>query len=304
MRSTESRRILNVGESGNNFASQLSRTPESMPVLRIRDVKLSYHDVGRGSRVVVLLHGFPFSADLWLPQIKALGAHYRTIAPDLRGFGGSDVPGGPYTMDVFADDVSRMLDALEIERAVIGGLSMGGYIAFEFYRRYPERVNALVLADTRPHPDTPVARKHRQKMAELAIARGSSAVSEQLIPKLLAPTTLTDKTEVVTSLRKIMDAARPEALAAALAGMALREDARPLLPQIEVPALVLNGAEDAITSAAEAREWSSNLPDARVEIIQNAGHVSNLEQPEAFNRALLDFLAESIWSGHDHARPE
>lgn len=272
-----------------------------MPVLHIQHgkVALSYQDTGTATAVIVLVHGFPFSSDLWLPQIAALRDRYRVIAPDLRGFGRSEVTPGPYPMELFAADISELLDGLGIDEAVIGGLSMGGYVAFEFYRRHPDRVTAMVLADTRPDPDTPEARANREKMADLARASGSRAVTEQLLPKLLARATREHKPGVVSALREMMESAKPEAIEAALRGMPLRADSRPLLAELAVPVLIMNGAEDRITPAEETREWSLRIPRAQFEIIEDAGHVSNLEQPEAFNRVLLKFLARSVRPGAD-----
>jgi pimeloyl-ACP methyl ester carboxylesterase len=264
-----------------------------MPELQIAagTLTLAYQDTASTPDAVVLLHGFPFTSDLWRPQIEALGGRLRIIAPDFRGFGASDPSPEPYTIAGLADDVAELLDHLGLPRAVVGGLSMGGYVAFELYRRHPGRVAALILADTRPEPDGAEARAGRRRMADLARTEGSRAVAEQLLPKLLAPRTRARQPEVEAALRAMMESARPEAVEAALMAMARRDDSRPLLPEIAVPVLVTGGAEDALTPAAETREWARLIPNARVRFIEHAGHVPNLEQPESFNELLLEFLA-------------
>jgi pimeloyl-ACP methyl ester carboxylesterase len=242
--------------------------------------------------VVVLLHGFPFDARLWDPQFDALAGRFRLLAPDLRGFGGSELPPRPYTLANLADDVAELLDALAIERVVIGGLSMGGYIAFEFFRRHRARIAALLLADTRPEPDGEEARANRRQMAGRARERGTAAIVEELIPKLLAPATRAGRPAIERSLRAMMESAAPAAIAAALAAMAERADSAPLLPAIDVPALVIGGEHDVMTPPDAIRGWAARLPDARCHIIPAAGHVPNLERPDEFNALLERFLLE------------
>jgi pimeloyl-ACP methyl ester carboxylesterase len=264
-----------------------------MPELRVANgtLTLAYRDTGGGGNVVVLLHGFPFNSELWLPQIEELGKRVRIIAPDFRGFGGSDPSPAPYSLARLADDAAELLEALDVPRAVVGGLSMGGYVAFEFYRRHRSKVAALLLADTRPDPDSVEARANRARMAELALTRGSAAVTAELLPKLLTPDTRARRPEAERALRRMMDAAAPEATAAALRAMAERTDSRPLLPDISVPVLVAGGTEDALTPPTEMRDWAHRIPNAQVEFIDGAGHVPNLERPDAFNALLLDLLA-------------
>ncbi len=262
-----------------------------MPSIRVGEIELSYRDEGDGPPVV-LLHGFPFSSRLWAPQIEGLRSGHRVIAPDLRGFGRSPVVPGPYRMETLADDVAGLMDALGLARAAVAGLSMGGYVAFELYRRHPGRVARLMLADTRAEPDDEEGRARRARMAERARAEGTGAIVDGMIPKLVAPATLEERPEIVRELRAIMEEVDPEAVAAALEGMAERADSRPLLAEISVPVLVIVGAEDAITPPAVARAMVEAIPDARLEVVASAGHVSNLERPEAFNAAILDVLED------------
>ena len=269
-----------------------------MPSIHIDGIRHSYEEAGDVSApALILLHGFPFTSALWWAQVESLSDRYQVIAPDLRGFGGSDLGSQDYTIASLADDVAALLDSLgltEDRPTVIAGLSMGGYVAFEFYRRHSTRVAALLLADTRPHPDDQQARANRKKMAELARSEGSRAVAEQLLPKLLAAGTRQHRPEIERVLRRMMESVPPDTIAAALMAMAERADSRPLLPKIQVPVLVLAGAEDVITPPSEASEWVKDLPRGRLETIDAAGHVSNLERPEVFNTLLLDFLANQV----------
>ncbi len=263
-----------------------------MPTLKIDDgqLEISYRDLGSGPDVVVLLHGFPFTSEMWSPQLDALADRYRVIAPDFRGFGGSQPSPRRYTMARLADDISELLAGLGVERAVIGGLSMGGYVAFEFYRRHARRVGGLVLADTRPDPDSAEARANRSRMATLVRDEGVPTLVEQLIPKLLSPDTRARRPEVERRLRAMMGSATPAAVADALEAMAGRGDSRPLLARISVPTLVITGADDQLTPPEESRDWCGHVSGATFELIEGAGHVSNLEQPQTFSARLLSFL--------------
>ncbi len=264
-----------------------------MPRLRIdsEEVTLNYRDEGSGREAVVLLHGFPFTSDLWDAQIAALSDRYRTITPDLRGFGLSDLSPRGYSIARLADDVEELLLALDIDRAVVVGLSMGGYVAFEFYRRHPNRVSALVLADTRPDSDTDEVRANRVATAERVRREGSRSLVDELVPKLLAPRTRTHQPQVESALRRMMESTHPDAIVAALSAMADRDDSRPLLANISVPVLAIAGAEDGLTPPDEMREWARSIPGAKIACIERAGHVSNLENPSVFNALVGDFLA-------------
>ncbi len=184
-----------------------------MPRLRIADGSLEIHYRESGSEPVplVLIHGFPFSSEMWRPQIDRLADAYRVIAPDLRGFGASRPSPQPYSLARLADDVVELLDALDLDRAAIGALSLGDYVALELFRRHRARVAALVLADTRPQPDTAEARANRARLAELARREGSAAVTDELLPKLLAPTTRTARPELESELRDMSESAAPDA---------------------------------------------------------------------------------------------
>ena len=265
---------------------------QTMPSLSLEDGKLDLHyrDSGPGHDAVVLLHGFPFTSELWEPQVHELARRYRLIAPDFRGFGDSGLP-GPYSLDRLADDIAEILSDLGLERVVLGGLSMGGYVAFAFYRRHPEYLLGLILSDTRPEADSEETKQNRARMAALARQAGSAAVADEMLPGLLSRTTRSERPEIANTLHAMISSAAPEAIAAALSAMAERGDSRSLLPDIDVPVLVMGGADDSLTPAAEMRAWAAEIPTAQTAFIEGAGHVANLERPGEFNNLIADFVA-------------
>jgi pimeloyl-ACP methyl ester carboxylesterase len=250
----------------------------------------AYDDRGRGTPVA-WIHGFPLHREMWVPQLVALADACRMIALDLRGFGESGRTAGPYRMEGYADDVAALLDALKIEKAIIAGLSMGGYVAFELCRRHAKRVSGLLLADTKAEPDTPEARAGRRELAERVRSQGVGVLVQELLPRLLSETTRTTRPEVVQRVRAMIEAADPQSVGFALAGMAERLDANDLLPEIRIPTCVVVGEEDAIAPPETARLMGMTIPGARVVVIRGAGHVSNLENPDAFNAAARDLIA-------------
>jgi pimeloyl-ACP methyl ester carboxylesterase len=254
---------------------------------QINGVKLHYEDQGEGMPIV-LVHAFPLSGELWRPQVEALLGKFRFIVPDMRGFGESDVPAGPYTMETYADDVAALLDHLGIEKVVLGGVSMGGYITFAFLRRYAARLRALVLADTRATADAEQAKEGRETNAQLAEKQGSGAIADMMIPNLLAEESLS---ELRTHVRGIIRSNQPQGIAGALRGMALRPDSTDLLAQITIPTLLAVGEHDTLTTPDEMRAMHEAIAGSTLVEIPHAAHLSNLENPQAFNQALVEFLA-------------
>ena len=251
-------------------------------------ITLAYDDVG-GGLPVVFLHGFPHNRRLWAPQLRALGSCCRCIAPDLRGFGESTVA-PPYTMDQYADDISRLLDALGVERALIAGLSMGGYIAFAIWRRHRHRVQALVLADTRAGADTEEGKRKRRAMIALARSEGSEAVAEQMIAGMVGSSTREKRPDTVEAVRAMLAAAPVDGVVGAIEAMIARPDSTATLATIDVPALIVVGEEDVLTPPDEARALHDAIADSRLEVIPAAGHVSSFERPAAFNSVVSDFV--------------
>jgi len=251
---------------------------------------LAYDDTA--DRVPVLwIHGYPLSGLLWGIQTADLADVARQITPDLRGCGRTPPTPPPYSMELYADDCMRLLDHLDIPGPVIiGGLSMGGYVALEICRRHPERVAGLILAATRAGADSDEARAARDQAAETARREGVASVVEGMVPKLFAPRNLVAQAELVDFVRAMMLETSLDGLVGALAAMRDRPDSTGDLPGFDVPALVLHGAEDQLIAAAEAEATADALPDAELVVIPEAGHLPNLEQPDAFNDAVRAYL--------------
>ncbi len=254
---------------------------------------LAYDDYGPGP-VVVLLHGFPLNRKIWSAQETSVGSMYRVIAPDLRGHGESAVPEGVYTMDTMADDVIELLDVLQMTGPVVlGGLSMGGYVALSLMARYPQRFRALMLIDTRATADTPEAARTREELARtVETTRSTKHVVDAMLPKLFSDETRMKRADLIPPVKAAMERNPPRGIAGALRGMAQRPDRTGLLASITVPTLVLVGAHDAITSVEESRTMAAALPNAQFVVIPGAGHLAPLENSEAANAAILGFLSK------------
>jgi 3-oxoadipate enol-lactonase len=248
------------------------------------------YDVRGDGEPILLLHAFPLGLFMWDAQVEALAATHRVVRFDARGFGGSAAAGGPLTMERIADDGAALLDHLGIDKAVVGGCSMGGYAAFAFVRRHPQRLAGLVLQDTRAGADTAEARANRATLAAKVLAEGASAAADAFLPRLVGETTHRERPSVLALLRERILATPPQAIASALHGLAARADSRETLPTIAVPTLVLVGAEDVLTPPPEAVTMAAAIPRARLDVIPAAGHLSNLESPDAVNAALRAFL--------------
>ncbi len=257
-------------------------------IAQLNGIQLSYDDVGSGLPIV-LLHAFPLDRSMWAPQVGALVRHGRCIAPDLRGFGASTAA-PPYSMDQYADDVATLIDELGLGPAVIAGLSMGGYIAFAFWRRHRAKVHALVLADTRAGADTDEGRDKRRRLVDVARARGASTVAEMQIGSMVGETTRQRRPEVVETIRAMMAAAPVAGIVGALEAMMARPDSTPTLSTIDVPTLILVGAEDTLTPPKEAQAIHERIRGSRLEILEQSGHICNLEQPAAFSHLVSEFV--------------
>lgn len=244
-------------------------------------------------KVLVLLHAFPIGANLWEPQMRAIPKGWRLITPDLRGFGGSSETDsvGALSIGDYAEDVVDLLSELGITRAVIGGCSMGGYAALALYQSNPELVSALVLANTRAGADSPESRVNRRNMLTLVDREGPSGVAREMMPKMLGKTTHDTNPSAEGTVRRLIKQQSPIAVRAAIHRMMHRPDSTPMLPGVAVPTLVVTGAEDEMIPVDESRKMARDIPGARLVIIPGAGHLANLEQPDAFNAALTEFLA-------------
>lgn len=262
-------------------------------VSRIQVAGHGFTVVERGPRdglPVVFVHGFPFSHRMWTPQLEALSGEFRCVAYDIRGLGTSEVGDGQYTMELFVDDLFGVMDALGIQRAVVCGLSMGGYIALRGIEREPDRYLALVLADTRSEADTDEGRIKRAEAIRTVKERGLHAYAYDFLELVFAPETFERDPEAVGRIRRIIESSEPEGVCGAQLAMASRTDTTDSLREIQVPTLVLVGEVDRLTPPEAAEEMARRIPIAEMRTIPGAAHMSNLENPRAFNEALLGFL--------------
>lgn len=253
---------------------------------------VAYDDAGEGPPVL-FVHGFPHHRKLWAPQVRALAGHSRAIALDLPGFGESDMP-ERFSIDAWADGLARFLDALAIDRAVIAGLSMGGYITLAFWRLHRERVLALVLADTRTGADTEEGKAKRRETIDLARREGPTAVARALLPGMVGKSTREREPSVVATMRAMLEGASVDSIVGASEAMIARADSTALLSTIDVPTLIVVGEEDVLTPPKESRAMHAAIRGSRLEIIPGAGHVSNIERPAAFNQVLTEFMAGQV----------
>jgi pimeloyl-ACP methyl ester carboxylesterase len=240
---------------------------------------------------LVLIHAFPFDSRMWGPQRTGLGEKLDIHTPDLPGFGGSArLDGEEFSMELAARFVERELDARKIDRCVIGGLSMGGYVTFECWRLFPERIAGLILADTKATADTEEARKKRFDGAEKIGHGGYAEFVEDLLGKLLSEKRVRERPEIAEAVRDIALSVLPETAIAALLGMAGRSDSTSLLPSISVPTALIFGEHDAITTVDEGTMMERAIPDAKLTILPNAGHLANIENAAMFNEAVIELM--------------
>lgn len=256
-------------------------------------VQLAYDEAGAGTPVV-FIHGWPHNRSIWAAQLRGLMGQARSFAVDLRGFGDSTVA-PPWSIDAFADDVAAFLGVMGVERAVICGLSMGGYTALSLLRNHPQVVRALVLASTRAAADTPEARAKRMRLIDFVRERGVEALASKQLRAMVGETTVNSRRGVLEGLRVLMASAPEEGVVGALAAMAERPDATGMLPGIECPVMVVSGAEDTFTTPDELARLAAAIPCARLEVIQGAGHVCAFERPAAFNHVMAEFLASLVY---------
>ncbi len=281
----------------------MSQTPGSVKTVSLGDVRLAVEvcDASRSQSepALLLVHGFPLDHTMWQPQIDYFGSHGRVIAPDLRGFGDSSIAtGSPVSMVTYADNLNALLDRLEIDRPIVFcGLSMGGYIAWQFCARYASRLAALLVCDTRSIADTPQAAAGRMELTKRVLAEGIEPVKAAMMPKFFGPETVAKRLPCIADTAAAIERASPAGVAAALGAMAGRPDMTPSLTDIRVPSLVVVGEHDVISPVEEMRGIAERIPGAEFVVIPGAGHMSPLENPAAFNAALETFLREkSGWA--------
>jgi 3-oxoadipate enol-lactonase len=260
----------------------------------VGDTEIAFDDIGSGLPVV-FLHAFPLNRTMWDPQVSALVGECRCIPIDFRGFGESAVV-GPYSMDRYADDVAGVLDSLQIERAVIAGLSLGGYVSFAFWRRHPQRVRALVLADTRATGDLIENVARRRELIEMAETQGSSAVANAQISGLMGKTTRDRRPDIYDAVHRMASQAPEAGVIGALEAMIERPDSTDTLATIDVPTLIVVGEEDVLTPPKEGRKLHAAIAGSRIEVLKEAGHLSTVERPASFNTVVSEVIASLIYN--------
>jgi pimeloyl-ACP methyl ester carboxylesterase len=260
-----------------------------MPQITSGDADIFYEVLGSGPPVV-LLHPFPANHTLWKPAAQALTTRYRVILPDLRGHGESGVGDGPATMEKHTADIARVLDHEEVRRAAFVGVSIGGYVLFEFWRKYRARVDALVLCNTKAQADTPEARAVRLQAATFVLERGTELFFGSMIPKLMGKSTRDTRPDLVEGALRMMRTMSPEDVAMVQRGMAERQDSVDTLKTINVPTMLVTGDEDILTGVGEAELMRQNISGSQIKVVAKAGHYSPWEQPEEVGKLLRKFL--------------
>ena len=261
---------------------------------RLNGTELSFEARGHGLPIV-LLHGFPLSREIWQPQVEALCEEFCVIAPDLRGHGESAAPAGVYAMETFAEDVFALLQHLLSPPAVIAGHSMGGYVAFAFLRKYPDWVKGLVLVSTRGGADSPEGKAGREALAQAVGEEKSAApVVAKMLPNMMAPQSISDHPSLKTEVERIMANTSLHGLAGALRGMAVRFDVQDVLATIRVPVLIVAGTADGLIPHAESEKMAAAITNAELQLIEGAGHLPSLEQPDQMNRVLKQWLRRAF----------
>ncbi len=262
---------------------------------QLADITLAYEEAGSGNPVI-LIHGFPLNRRMWTPQVAALaGAGYRVITPDLRGFGESDAPAQGYSMDRFADDVAALMDRLEVRSAAVGGMSMGGYVLFNLLARHPQRVSAAMFMVTRCGADDAAGRARRTALAEDARSGRARLVADAFGEVLFAPQTPEENPALVARVKTWMEETDPRGLAGGLLAMRDRADYTDQLGSIRTASLVVGAELDRTIAPEQSRIIAAGIPGAQRCLIARAGHMANLERPEAVNACLVDFLKGLRW---------
>ena len=259
----------------------------------INGIRLHYIDVGANSQKppIVLIHGFPFSLEMWNPQIDFLKGNYRVIAYDIRGHGNSDDGDGQYTIEFFVDDLIALLDYLKIPKVTICGLSMGGYIALRAIERNPDRVSSLILCDTGPQADSNEVKIRRAANIKSVKTNGVKAFAEGFVKAIFTPESLKSRPDKVEAVSQLIESNSEMGICGTLLALAARTDTTDSLDLIKVPTLILVGEEDKITPPKLSELMDSNISNSEIHVISNAAHLSNIESTLEFNRHLSEFLS-------------
>lgn len=257
----------------------------------VNDIKVCYDDCGKGEIPIIFIHGFPFDKLMWQPQLDLFGKNYRVIAYDIRGFGKSAIGSAQGSINLFADDLVKFMDGLEIKKAIVCGLSMGGYILLNAIIRYPQRFDAIILSDTQCIADSFEAKEKRKKAISQIVAGKINDFALGFIANIFSDETKKTKGDVVEKIKRTILSTRAEAVTATLSVLAERQDLCSSISQIEVPTLIICGEQDIVTPVEQAEFLHDTIPNSQLKIIENAGHMSNLEKPDEFNMHIVEFLS-------------
>lgn len=258
--------------------------------IKVDHITFNYDDRGHGSIPVILIHGFPFDKNMWKPQVKFLKEKHRVIAYDIRGFGRSMHDGTNFGIDLFAYDLIKFMDALKLPKAIICGLSMGGYIALKAIKCYPERFEKLILADTQCIADTAEAKENRYKTIKKVEDEGVQDFAEGYLKKVFHKDSLIDKKDFVDAIKKVILSTPPKTITGTLTALAEREATCEALSGITVPTLIICGRQDEPTPVKQSEDMHQQIKGSVLKVIEHAGHLSNLEQADEFNEAIAEFL--------------
>jgi 3-oxoadipate enol-lactonase len=266
------------------------KAPEKALTIQVNGITIAYEDSGKGTIPIIFIHGFPFNKTTWKPQVKALKSTYRVISYDIRGFGKSTTNNEAASMDLFANDLIAFMDALEIPKAIVCGLSMGGYIVMNAVSRCPERFEAIILSDTQCIADSNDAKEKRYQTIEQIKAEGLTHFAENFIKTVFCKKTLAHKKELVEEVKQIILATPVQSIASTLHALAQRRESCALLKTISVPALIICGKDDTLAPLPQSESLLSIIPGSQLQTIRDAGHLSNLEQPDEFTAHIHNFL--------------
>lgn len=260
--------------------------------IEVNGIILCYDDWGIGEVPIIFIHGFPFDKSIWDLQVENLKSCNRVIVFDIRGFGKSSSDHRQPSMDLFADDLIQFMDALQIKKAIVGGLSMGGYIVLNAIKRFPQRFKAIILSDTQCIADSSEGREKRQKTIEHINTYGLSSFTESFVKNIFSPFSILHQNEAVEKIRHIILATPVRIVTSTIATLAHREETCSILAKIVVPTLVICGKEDVVTPPAQSEMIACNIAGSVLHLIDNAGHLSNIEQPKIFNQHLKNFVSD------------
>jgi 3-oxoadipate enol-lactonase len=268
--------------------------------ITVNNFMVSYTDEGKnGAPVIIFIHGFPFNKSMWNMQVEALRDKYRLIAYDIRGHGNSDSGNGDFSIELFAKDLLSLMDALKIDKTILCGLSMGGYIALNAVVNYPGRFNALILSDTHCIADTPEAKEKRMKAIDSIGKNGVKKYADESIKNLFSPESFTTRKEEVAAVREMIVKTSEQSLCNTLLALSVRKETCIKLSEIKIPVLIMVGKEDKITPSEAAHFMHEKIKNSLLSIIDHAGHLSNMENPGEFNGQLKKFIA-SVYKSQSH----